>query len=198
VKAGIVDYGMGNLASVSKALEKAGADGFVSGDPAELKRSSLLVLPGVGNLASGMANLAAGGLDEFVREWAAGGKPLLGICLGMQMLFDESEEGPSKGLGILPGRVEKLNGGLKVPHMGWNTLSAQGESVFRQFDGRSFYFVHSYVCVPAGDVNGAKTNYGRDFVSALQSGSVAGVQFHPEKSSKDGIALLERTIEVLD
>lgn len=197
VKAGIVDYGMGNLASVSKALEKAGSESFVSDDPADLKKVSLLVLPGVGNFASGMSNLAGRGLDELVMSWSSSGKPLLGICLGMQMLFEESEEGPARGLGILPGRVEKLNGGYKVPHMGWNTIAASGGSLFEEFDGRSFYFVHSYVCVPAAEAPQATTDYGRNFVSAIQLDNVAGVQFHPEKSSLDGIALLRRVVEVL-
>lgn len=198
IKAGIVDYGMGNLASVSKALEKAGAESFVSEDASRLDRSSLLVLPGVGNFGSGMSNLAKRGLDQFVQGWASSGKPLLGICLGMQMLFDESEEGPAKGLGILPGLVKRLNGGCKVPHMGWNSIKAVGDSAFSEFDGRSFYFVHSYVCVPEGQPPGATTHYGLDFVSAIQLGNVAGVQFHPEKSSADGIRLLERSLEVFD
>lgn len=197
VRAGIVDYGMGNLASVSKALERAGANVFLSDDPGRLGEASLLVLPGVGNLASGMANLARKGLDWFVKEWASAGKPLLGICLGMQMLFDESEEGPARGLGILAGKVQKLNGGLKVPHMGWNTIEAVGDTFLEEFDGRSFYFVHSYVCVPDGDPAGATTEYGGRFSSAIHSGNVAGVQFHPEKSSGDGIALLARSIEEL-
>lgn len=195
--AGIVDYGMGNLASVSKALERAGAAAFVSEDAGRLAGASVLVLPGVGNFGSGMANLTRRGLDGFVKEWASSGKPLLGICLGMQMLFETSEEGDASGLGILPGRVEKLNGGLKVPHMGWNSIRADGESLFKEFDGRSFYFVHSYICVPHGAPAGALTNYGRDFVSAVQAGNVAGMQFHPEKSSADGIALLGTVLKEL-
>jgi len=195
MKVGIVDYGMGNLASVSKALEKAGAESFVSENPAELKKADFLVLPGVGHFAAGMRNLAERELDSVLAGWATAGKPLLGICLGMQLLFDESEEGPAEGLGLIPGKVIKLNGGQKIPHMGWNTINAiGGAALFEQFDGRSFYFVHSYVCTTDKPLGGALTNYGADFVSAVESENVAGVQFHPEKSSADGIALLRRTL----
>lgn len=210
MRAGIVNYRMGNLASVAKALEKVGADSFVSASPAELEESDLVVLPGVGNFAAGMENLRAAGLDSFVKDWAAASRPLLGICMGMQMFFDHSEEGDTPGLGILPGRVARLTGSegvagptgngrsgrdLKVPHMGWNTLgSATG--LFRSFEDRHFYFVHSYACIPAGDV-AAWTTYGVPFASAVVSGRVVGVQFHPEKSSHDGLELLERTLDAV-
>jgi glutamine amidotransferase len=195
VRAGIVNYRMGNLASVSKALERVGAESFVSGDPAELTESDLVVLPGVGNFAAGMANLRRAGLDGFVKDWAGAGRPLLGICMGMQLLFGHSEEGDTPGLGILPGRVVRMSGdpgegapGLKVPHMGWNTLS-DTSGIFSAFEGKYFYFVHSYACVPDGGA-AATTLYGVPFASAAVSGAVVGVQFHPEKSSHDGLALL--------
>ncbi|MGI8425897.1 MAG: imidazole glycerol phosphate synthase subunit HisH [Actinomycetota bacterium] len=190
-KVGVVDYGTGNLASVSKALERAGAECFLAQSPAELKKADFLVLPGVGHFAAGMRNLADRGLDDLLLDWATAGKPLLGICLGMQLLFDESEEGSAKGLGIIPGKVVKLNGGQKIPHMGWNSIEAiGGAELFEQFSGRSFYFVHSYVCATDKPMAGALTNYGNNFVSAVQAESVAGVQFHPEKSSADGIEML--------
>jgi glutamine amidotransferase len=195
LRAGIVDYRMGNLASVAKALERVGAESFVSGEPDRLAASDLVVLPGVGNFAAGMANLRHGGLDGFVKDWAAAGRPLLGICMGMQMFFEHSEEGDTAGLGILGGRVVKLTGDVKVPHMGWNTI-ADTSGAFREFDRRYFYFVHSYACVPEG-APAARTTYGVPFASAVTAGQVAGVQFHPEKSSHDGLALLGRLVAVL-
>ncbi|MDQ4149244.1 MAG: imidazole glycerol phosphate synthase subunit HisH, partial [Actinomycetota bacterium] len=147
MRVGIVDYRMGNLASASKAFEAAGAAAQVSDDADTLASADLLVLPGVGNFAAGMSNLERLGLKDFVANWAASERPLLGICMGMQLFFEESDEGDAKGLGILPGRVSKLPGEVKVPHMGWNTLEPVRESaVFEPFGGRHFYFVHSYVC----------------------------------------------------
>jgi glutamine amidotransferase len=193
-RAGIVDYRMGNLASVAKALEKVGTESFVSEDPEALAASDIVVLPGVGNFAAGMANLRRRGLDAFVREWAAAGRPLLGICMGMQMFLDHSEEGDTAGLGILPGKVVRLRGDVKVPHMGWNTLR-ETTGFLRAFEGRYFYFVHSYACVPAEEVTAARTSYDESFASAVTAGSVIGVQFHPEKSSHDGLALLGAALQ---
>jgi glutamine amidotransferase len=196
VRAGIIDYRMGNLASVSKALEAAGAQAVVSADPGELSKTDLLVLPGVGNFAAGMANLNEADLAGYTIDWAEDGRPLLGICMGMQLFFEESDEGPAKGLAVLDGRVERFDDRLKVPHMGWNTLDPVGGSpVFEEFDGRHFYFVHSYYCKPAGDFEGARTQYGIEFCSAIQKDNVVGVQFHPEKSSDDGLELLRRILK---
>lgn len=194
LKAGIVDYRMGNLASVAKALEKVGAASFVSGDREALGESDVVVLPGVGNFAAGMANLRQGGLDAFVREWAEAGRPLLGICMGMQMFLEQSEEGATAGLGILPGKVVRLRGDVKVPHMGWNTLR-DTTGFLRAFEGKHFYFVHSYACVPSEEVTAAQTVYDEPFASALSAGNVIGVQFHPEKSSHDGLALLTSALQ---
>lgn len=195
MRAGIADYQMGNLASVSKALEKAGAEPFVSSDRSQLQDCDLLVLPGVGNFSAGMNNLNEARLADFVVEWADSERPLFGICLGMQLLFDESEEGFSKGLGIIPGRVVKLNASVKVPHMGWNSIEAAGGSrLFGSFSGRSFYFVHSYICAPESFEAGASTTYGQSFVSAIEYGRTCGVQFHPEKSSSEGLALLNKIL----
>ncbi len=191
---GIVDYRMGNLASVSKALERIGAATRVSDDSFLLDETELLVLPGVGNFAAGMANLRCLGLDGFVRRWAEAGRPLLGICLGMQLLFERSEEGDADGLGVLPGQVVRIRGAVKVPHMGWNTIQA-ASGTFAPFDGRRFYFVHSYVCVPDRWDSVARTMYGEGFVSATCLGRIIGVQFHPEKSSADGLALLGRMVQ---
>lgn len=196
MRAGIIDYRMGNLASVSKALEAAGAETVVSADSGELSKTDLLVLPGVGNFAAGMANLNEAQLAGYTIEWAQDGRPLLGICMGMQLLFAESDEGPAKGLGILDGRVERFDDRLKVPHMGWNTLEPVGDSpIFEEFDGRHFYFVHSYYCRPAGEHDGAQTQYGIEFCSAIHKDNVVGVQFHPEKSSDDGLELLRRILK---
>lgn len=197
MKVGIIDYRMGNLASVSKAIEHAGGTVSVSDQTAELEQSDLIVLPGVGHFSHGMENLVELGLKDFLVDWAAGGKPLLGVCVGMQLLFEESDEGEAKGLGILKGRVEQFEPSLKVPHMGWNTLQPQGESqVFAEFSDRYFYFVHSYYCVPTDDnVVSARTDYGVKFASAVHDRNVYGVQFHPEKSSDDGLALYRRLLE---
>ena len=187
---------MGNLASVSKAIENAGGTAAVSDRIDELSASDLLILPGVGNFAAGMDNLTELGLKDFVVDWADSGRPLLGVCVGMQLLFEESDEGPAKGLGILKGRVERFDDSLKVPHMGWNTLQASDESVFGKFDDRYFYFVHSYYCVPDdAEIVAGRTDYGVQFASAVRQGSVYGVQFHPEKSSDDGLALYRRVLE---
>ncbi len=195
MRAGIVDYRMGNLASVSKALEHGGASAFVSDDVTVLGDADALVLPGVGNCASGMSNLERLGLKDFITQWSVGGKPLLGICLGMQLLFESSEEGNTKGLGVLPGKVVRFRSGLKVPHMGWNTVSGSG--LLAPFDGRSFYFVHSYVCEPDPGIVTGRTDYGGEFASAIETGSIIGFQFHPEKSSTDGLALIRRWVEVM-
>jgi glutamine amidotransferase len=199
VRAGVIDYRMGNLASVAKALERVGAASFVSDDAAELGSSDLLVLPGVGHFRAGMENLEALGLPGMVRDWAAAGRPLVGICLGMQLLFTHSEEGDVAGLGIVPGNVTLLAPGVKCPQIGWNAVSAAGAAsdVLEPFDGRYFYFNHSYVCRPDADVAAGRTQYGEEFVSSVHAGparNVLGFQFHPEKSSRDGLALLERTL----
>lgn len=190
---------MGNLASVSKAIEHAGAKAVVSDRIDELDDSDLLILPGVGHFGAGMDNLAELGLTDFIVDWAAAGKHLLGVCVGMQLLFEESDEGAARGLGILKGRVEQFDPGLKVPHMGWNTLQQQGDSpVFGEFDGRYFYFVHSYYCVPSDErVTAASTGYGVEFASAVHDNNVYGVQFHPEKSSDDGLALYARLLKAV-
>jgi len=204
----IVDYGVGNLRSVQKALEQVGAQAVVSRDPAALDAAKGIVLPGVGAFGDGMAHLRSRQLVEPLLRQVSCGKPLLGICLGMQLLFDESEEmGCHRGLGLLSGKVVRFpEGDLKVPHIGWNQLQIsrnerrrmkdegeRGESGLLAGipDGAYAYFVHSYYVVPeeAGDVL-ATTEYGVEFASVVGRAKVWGAQFHPEKSQEVGLRLL--------
>jgi len=202
----VVDYGMGNLRSVAKALEAAGCRAVVSGDPRELARCRGIVLPGVGAFRDCMAALGRQGLSGFLREAADSGRPFLGICLGLQVLFGESEEfGRHEGLGVFEGRVVRFPPGLagpgpggghaplKVPHMGWNRVDVVADHpLFRGIPpGSYFYFVHSYHVVPRDESCVAcRTEYGISFVSGVARGRLAAVQFHPEKSQRAGLALL--------
>jgi glutamine amidotransferase len=191
----IVDYGVGNLRSVQKGLERVGATAVISDDPAMLDAARGVILPGVGAFGDGMDNLVARQLVEPVLRQVEGGKPLLGICLGMQLLFEESEEmGRHQGLGLLPGRVVRFSDGdLKVPHIGWNQLlGTRGEVLRGVQDGAYAYFVHSYYALPddPADVQ-ATTEYGLEFASVVGRGKILGAQFHPEKSQEVGLRLLE-------
>jgi glutamine amidotransferase len=201
----ILDYGVGNLKSVHKALERIGAEAAVSSDPASLDAACGVVLPGVGAFGDAMLNLSRRGLVEPLLHQVNRGKPLLGICLGMQLLFDESEEmGRHQGLGLLPGNVVRLpDGTLTVPHVGWNQLrlasSASTSPIIAGIpDGACAYFVHSYYVVPQepGDV-AATTGYGPEFASVVRRGSIWGAQFHPEKSQEVGLALLENYVRLV-
>jgi len=189
----IIDYGMGNLRSVQKGFEHAGFAARIVNDAAEVERAKALVLPGVGAFRDAMANLAGAGLLGPLARAVEAGKPLLGICLGFQLLFEESEEwGHCRGLGFLPGRVVRLAGeGLKVPHMGWNAVRQRGSSPLWTGipDGSYFYFVHSYYVAPGTHAAGV-TDYGAPIMAACARDNVYGVQFHPEKSSRLGLALL--------
>jgi len=190
----IVDYGMGNLRSVEKALQKVGAEVIVSRDPDDVRRAERIVLPGVGAFGDAMANLEKRGLVEVIKSEVAAGKPFLGICLGLDLLFEESDEhGLHRGLGLLPGRVELLSTDLKIPQIGWNQISIRKESRLLEGipDGSSFYFVHSYAVVPEAESDIlCTTEYGCTFVSAVERGNVAAFQFHPEKSSSLGLNIL--------
>jgi glutamine amidotransferase len=191
----ILDYGMGNLRSVQKALERVGATAVVTDDLAALDDAQGVVLPGVGAFGDAMTHLQARRFIEPVLRQVSRGTPLLGICLGMQLLFDESEEmGHHQGLGLLPGRVVRFpEGDLKVPHIGWNQLRVTDcELLAGIADGAYAYFVHSYYVVPGepADVL-ATTEYGIAFASVVGRGTVFGAQFHPEKSQEVGLRLLE-------
>ena len=190
----IVDYGVGNLKSVTNAMDYLGLRTVITGDPRELERADAILLPGVGAFPDAAEKLRATGLDRVLRS-QAGRKPMLGICLGMQLLFDESEEiRPARGLGLVHGRVKRIETEYKLPHIGWNSLNFQNDSpLFRGLeDGAWVYFVHSYCGVAADerDVT-ARTEYGPSVVAAVGRGGVYGCQFHPEKSGEVGLRILK-------
>jgi len=193
----IVDYGMGNLRSVSKAFEAVGHQAVVTRDKETIKSASHVVLPGVGAFGDCMANLERFELVEPIRSTIQSGKPFLGICLGLQLLFTESEEfGVHNGLGIIPGKVKKftLDPTLKVPHMGWNQVNVQRPCPLFEgiVDGSNWYFVHSYFVDPTDRaVAATTTTYGIPFVSAIWKENVVACQFHPEKSQSIGLRLVK-------
>jgi glutamine amidotransferase len=176
---------MGNLRSVAKALEAAGADVTLTAETAAAREHDALCVPGQGIFGRCMTALSGAGFDELIREWTAAGRPFLGICLGMQVLFESSEEGDVPGLGILPGAVRRLPAGVTVPHIGWNTV---GETYY--------YFDHSFAAYPddPGVVAGW-ADHGGPFAATVRAPGLLGVQFHPEKSGRDGIALLRAWVE---
>ncbi len=185
----VIDYGSGNIRSAAKALEAAGYDVRVSKDP-KSAAADLLVLPGQGHFAQVIGNFRASGFEDAVRSHIAAGRPFLGICVGLQILFESSEEAPGiPGLGILPGEVRRFRA-RKVPHMGWNTV-AFAAGPFTRFDGRHFYFVHSYYA-PLTDYTAGITEYeGTRFTAIYVRENLVAPQFHPEKSSRAGLLLLE-------
>jgi len=193
----IIDYGMGNLRSVQKGLERVGAAAEVTRDAARIEAAAGVVLPGVGAFGACMDNLRAYGLVEPVRRVISRGTPFLGICLGMQLLFEESEEfGPVRGLGIFPGRVVRFadRPGLQVPHMGWNQIRKRQDLPHLRgiADGTFVYFVHSYYVVPADpSLAATSTEYGIEFTSAIARDNVFATQYHPEKSQAVGLKILE-------
>jgi glutamine amidotransferase len=195
----VVDYGMGNIHSVAKALERVaqGAEVAVTADPEKIRSSERLVVPGQGALPDCMRQLAASGAREAVIE-AAGAKPFLGICIGLQMLFERGEEGDTPGLGLLPGRVPRFKlTGLKIPHMGWNEVAQRRlHALWAGIADRSrFYFVHSYYPAPAdGALVAATTDYGAPFTCAVARDNIFAVQFHPEKSQSAGLQLLSNFV----
>jgi len=189
----IADYGMGNRRSVQKALAHVGAESVVTAERRELERAAAVILPGVGAFPEAMRNLRRTGLGEVLVERAAAGVPLLGICLGMQLLFEASTEHEgAEGLGILPGTVTRLDS-PRLPHIGWNLVTFERESALTEGLGEAaaFYHVHSFACRPADatDVVGT-SEYGERFVSVVERGNVMAAQFHPEKSSRDGLRML--------
>lgn len=203
---GIVDYGMGNLFSVSKALERLGAEYFISSKKEDLLAADGLILPGVGAFRDAMARLNEEGLADMIKEYAQTGKPLLGICLGMQLLFEDSEEnGFTEGLSLLPGSVRRFLGKTttgetyKVPHMGWNKLEFIKQSpLLEGLEEDYVYFVHSYFVNAAdSDVLLAKASYHEEVSAVVGRDNIYGMQFHPEKSSKLGMALLNNFLKLV-
>lgn len=190
----IIDYGVGNLRSVEKAFAAGGCEAIVTGDIRELRDAERLVLPGVGAFSNCMQALKERGFDDLVRDRVSSGTPLLGVCVGMQMLFEESDEfGQASGLGLLKGHVRRFSGDLVVPQVGWNQIrQRQAHPLFDGIADESFfYFVHSYYCEPANEtlVLG-ETDYGVTYGSVVAQHNVCGVQFHPEKSQAVGLRLL--------
>ena len=197
---GIIDYGVGNLFSLRSSFAAIGAEAFVSGDAAELAKADRLVLPGVGAFGDAAEKLRASGLDAFVKDQAAAGKPLMGICLGMQLLFEKSYEyGEHEGLGLLKGQVIGMSGRLptelKIPHMGWNALQLTKPAKLLE-DGSYVYFVHSFYAENCEASLAAVTDYGIPITAAVEQGNIFGCQFHPEKSGNVGLGILKKFCEV--
>ncbi len=198
MRVAVIDHGMGNLRSVLKALETVGADVRVTHDATEIIAADAMCFPGQGIFGRCMTRLRDAALDEVVTRWVADQRPYLGICLGMQVLFDTSDEqGPHSGLGVLRGAVARLGGAAKVPHIGWNTVSALRHPE-RGSDGPYYYFDHSYAAHPvdASIVTGW-CEHGESFAARVETGSVVAVQFHPEKSGRRGLELLEGWVSKL-
>ena len=193
----IIDYGAGNLQSVKKAFDFIGAESVITNDPEVILSADKILLPGVGSFGDAMDSMEKNGLVETVKECALSGKPFLGICLGLQLLFEESEESPGvKGLGIFKGKIKKFSSdmGLKIPHIGWNSLEIkQKDTLFKNVPENSYvYFVHSYYLHAEDEEDVATvTNYGIDFHSAVGKNNVFATQFHPEKSGDVGLQILK-------
>lgn len=193
----IIDYGVGNLFSLERSFESIGAEVTVTADPEMICKAEKIVLPGVGAFEDAANKLRSSGLDKLVCRLAAEGKPLLGICLGMQMLFEESHEyGCHKGLGLIPGKVVPMQGvipaDLKIPHIGWNGLHMEKQNPLLRYvkEGDCVYFVHSYYATDCKDAVIATAEYGASLTAAVAKGNVFGCQFHPEKSGSVGLSIL--------
>ena len=197
----VVDYGMGNLRSVAKAVEKSGYTVKVSGEYLDIKKAKKIILPGVGAFGKAMENLKRQGILDVIKEKLKEGTPYLGICLGLQLLFEWSEEGNVKGMGVIKGVVKRFPNlpSLKIPHMGWNQvkLRMEGENLFDGIpDNSYFYFTHSYYVIPVEkEIIATTTFYGVEFVSSIKKGNLFACQFHPEKSGKIGLKLLENFLK---
>ena len=197
---GIIDYGVGNLFSLRSSFAAIGAEAFVSSDAAQLAKADRLILPGVGAFGDAAQKLKDSGLDTFVKEQAASGKPLMGICLGMQLLFEKSYEyGEHEGLGLLKGQVVGMNGKLppelKIPHMGWNALRLTKPARLLE-EGSYIYFVHSFYAENCADSIAAVTDYGIPITAAVEKDNIFGCQFHPEKSGNVGLEILRKFCEI--
>ena len=202
---GVVDYGAGNLVSIEQALTTAGASVRRATDGTGIADEDLLVVPGVGAAGPAMERLRAGGFIEPIRDWIAADRPFLGICLGLQLLFDRSDEDGATTLGIVPGRTVRLEDAPTLPHIGWNQVErTRPHPLFEGIDDKAdFYFVHSYAGVPADGENAtddlvlATTDHGTRFISAVARGAMLGVQFHPERSGPDGLRLLANFVDLV-
>ena len=200
----IIDYGVGNLFSLKSSFAAIGADVVVTSDPATLAKADRIILPGVGAFEDAAEKLRASGLDKVIYEEVEKGKPLLGICLGMQMLFEKSYEyGEHKGLGLIPGAVkpikDEISSELKIPHIGWNPLhmSKPKDELFKYInDGDCVYFVHSYYAAECDEYVIATAEYGKELTAAVRNKNVVGAQFHPEKSGKAGLMILKAFCEM--
>jgi glutamine amidotransferase len=192
----VIGYGLGNLGSVMNMLRRIGAEPRIASTPAVIESSERLLLPGIGAFDTGMTLLRSGGLAQPIKDFAAGGRPVLGICLGMQLLLDSSEEGEEPGLGLIPGASRRFDesDGVRVPHVGWNTLTpTHADPLVAELpDDSRFYFVHSYRVVPDREADTLSiTDYGVPFASMIRAGNVMGAQYHPEKSHAFGMQVLK-------
>jgi glutamine amidotransferase len=198
----IIDYGVGNLRSVQRAFEHVGAEAVVTAHREVIESASAVVLPGVGAFGKAMSNLERAGLTDVIRQVIAQGRPFLGICLGLQLIFEDSEEmGQHKGLGVFGGQVKRFEIGLKVPQIGWNQIHIQRASPLLEgvADGSYAYFVHSYYVAPADpEIVLATTDYEMDYASIVGQGNVFGIQFHPEKSQAVGLRILRNFTELVE
>ena len=200
----IIDYGLGNLRSVYNALVSLGAKAKISESPADIAKADKVILPGVGAFGDAMLGLKKRGLAEAIKKFLSGGGVYLGMCLGLQILFEESEEGNVKGLGIFKGKVKRFReeSGIKVPHIGWNEVEFQVPDAKLKItsgikNNAHFYFVHSYYAAPTDlGLIAATTNYGENFTSMIQRDNIYAVQFHPERSQEIGLKFLENFIEL--
>jgi glutamine amidotransferase len=199
----IIDYNMGNLASVYNACHLLDAKAEIVSDPAKVKEFDRVILPGVGAFGDAMEHLKSTGMIDAIKEYAASGKPMIGICLGMQLLFESSEEfGFTEGLGLIPGKVVAFDKSRmnmedhKVPHMGWNRVFNKPDKLFEGLENPYLYFVHSYHAVTEEEYTIGKTIYGYEFASAVKKGNIYGLQPHPEKSHDNGIKILKNFMEI--
>jgi len=195
----IIDYGIGNLGSVKNAMDKLGVDFIVSKSMKDIEKATGLIFPGIGSASEGMKNLRKSGLDKVIIKQVKSKKPILGICLGMQLLFSSSEEGDTKCLNVIDGKVRRFSTDLKVPQIGWNEVEQKSSKLFSGIDDKSyFYFVHSYYCKPEKEETEIGiTNYGINFCSAIENKNFFGVQFHPEKSGENGLKLLKNFVDIV-
>ncbi len=200
-KVAVLDYDAGNVYSVCRAVQKAGAQVSLTSDPEELRAADGIVFPGQGSAKSAMVRLGASGLADLLREHVRADKPLLGVCLGMQVFFGANEEGPSHGLDLLPGRVVLMTGERRVPHMGWNNLEQRRSSPLLEGipEGSYAYYAHSYQVLPENEEDVIATSgYSGDVVAVVGRGNLIGAQFHPEKSGPVGLRMYENFVRMLE